>query len=55
MSMDLWYDLAVRELANLDAHVAELIEEQRVETAQTAQTVEKVEAEAPAVVGVDFF
>ena len=49
MSMDLWYDLAVRELANLDVHVAELIEEERAETSA------KVEAEAVAVVGVDFF
>ena len=26
MSMDLWYDLAVQELSDLDAHVAELIQ-----------------------------
>jgi len=49
MSMDLWYDLAVRELANLDVHVAELIEEQKAEASA------KVEAEPAAVVGVDFF
>jgi hypothetical protein len=47
--MDLWYDLAVRELANLDAHVAELIEEEK------AMAAERVEAEAAPVVGVDFF
>jgi hypothetical protein len=30
--MDLWYDLAVRELENLDAHVAELIQEEKAKT-----------------------
>jgi len=49
MSMDLWYDLAVRELANLDVHVAELIEEEKAEASA------KVEVESAAVVGVDFF
>jgi hypothetical protein len=51
MSMDLWYDLAVRELVNLDAHVAELIKDERAETPGKVE----VEAEAVAVVGVDFF
>ena len=49
MNMDLWYDLAVRELANLDFHVAALIEE------AAGETPAEVEAEAGAVVGVDFF
>ena len=49
MSMDLWYDLAIEQLADLDAHVAELIEE------ETAKTPVKVKAEAVAVVAVDFF
>jgi hypothetical protein len=47
MSMDLWYDLAVRELSNLDAHVAELIrDDEMVETAG--------DADAAVVVAVDF-
>jgi hypothetical protein len=32
MSMDLWYDLAVQELSDLDAHVAELIQEAEMVT-----------------------
>ena len=48
MSMDLWYDLAVRELSDLDAHVTELIGEgEMVETAR--------DASAAVVVAVDFF
>jgi hypothetical protein len=46
--MDLWYDLAVRELSDLDAHVTELIGEgEMVETAR--------DASAAKVVAVDFF
>ena len=33
MSMDLWYDLAVQELSDLDAHVAELIQDAETATA----------------------
>jgi hypothetical protein len=48
MSMDLWYDLAVRELCNLDVHVAELIGDgEMVETAP--------DADAAVVVAVDLF
>lgn len=48
MSMDLWYDLAIRELADLDAHVAELIgDSEMVETAP--------DADAAGVLAVDFF
>jgi hypothetical protein len=35
--MDLWYDLAVRELSNLDAHVTELIEDEETNTKKTAR------------------
>ncbi len=48
MSMDLWYDLVVRELSDLDAHVTELIKDgEMVETAR--------EADTGVVVAVDFF
>ena len=48
MSMDLWYDLAVRELSDLDAHVTQLIKDgEMVETAR--------DANAAVVVAVDFF
>jgi hypothetical protein len=48
MSMDLWYDLAVRELSDLDAQVTELIKDgEMVETAR--------DADAGVVVAVDFF
>ncbi len=48
MSMDLWYDLVVRELSDLDAHVTELIKDgEMVETVR--------EADAGVVVAVDFF
>ena len=47
MSMDLWYDLAVQELSNLDVHVAELIGDEMVETAP--------DADAAVVVAVDLF
>jgi len=48
MSMDLWYDLAVRELSDLDARVTELIKDgEMVETAR--------DADARVVVAVDFF
>jgi hypothetical protein len=50
MSMDLWYELAVQELANLDVHVAKLIEDERA-----AEASAQVEAEAVPVVAVDFF
>ena len=49
MSMDLWYDLAVRELEDLDTHVAELIEDEK------AKTSANVHADAVGVVAVDFF
>jgi hypothetical protein len=47
--MDLWYDLAVRELEDLDAHVAELIEDEK------AKTSANVDADAVEVIAVDFF
>ena len=48
MSMDLWYDLAVRELSDLDARVTELIKDgEMVGTAR--------DADARVVVAVDFF
>ena len=48
MSMELWYDLAVRELSDLDAQVTELIKDgEMVETAR--------DADARVVVAVDFF
>jgi hypothetical protein len=53
--MDLWYDLAVRELADLDAHVAELIEDEKAKTSAKAEAEAKVEAEVGGVVAVDFF
>jgi hypothetical protein len=46
--MDLWYDLAVRELSDLDAHVTELIGD--VEMVETLRA-----AGAAVVVAVDFF
>jgi hypothetical protein len=48
MNMDLWYDLAVRELSDLDAHVTELIGD--VEMVETAR-----DAGAAGVIAVDFF
>ena len=48
MSVDLWYDLAARELSDLDAHVTELIgDAEMVETAR--------DAGGAGVVAVDFF
>ena len=48
MSMDLWYDLAVRELSDLDAQVTVLIKDgEMVETSR--------DADAGVVVAVDFF
>lgn len=48
MNMDLWYDLAVQELSNLDAHVTELIRD-----AEMVETARETEVAVP--VGVDFF
>ena len=48
MSMDLWYDLAAREISDLDAHVTELIgDAEMVEAAR--------DAGGGGVVAVDFF
>ena len=48
MSMDLWYDLAAREISDLDAHVTELIgDAELVEAAR--------DAGATGVIAVDFF
>jgi len=44
MSMDLWYDLAVQELSDLDAHVAELFED-----AKTGKSSADADADADAV------
>ncbi len=48
MSMELWYDLAVRELSDLDAQVTELIRD-----GDMVETTRK--ADAGVVVAVDFF
>ena len=48
MSMELWYDLAVRELCDLDAQVTELIRD-----GDMVETTRK--ADAGVVVAVDFF
>jgi len=45
MSMDLWYDLAVQELSDLDAHVAELFED-----AKTGKSSADADADAVEVV-----
>jgi hypothetical protein len=46
--MDLWYDLAAREISDLDAHVTELI--------RAGDIVEPArDAVAAVVVAVDFF
>jgi hypothetical protein len=48
MSMDLWYDLAARELPDLDARVPELTGDgEMVETARDARPT--------VVVAIDFF
>ena len=46
MSMDLWYDLAVQELSDLDAHVAELLEDTKMVKSSADADADAVEVVA---------